>query len=136
MKINKYYTILIIALAASLSANVLILGQNNKLSPQEKYKLNADCSQKSINYAKDQSTELTKWNVLQSNFNSQEMVCYAEFYYINLGAGSTHEIFDLTHTKSISFLPEFRKDDDVTVYHQNAQDYEKVRSVAFEKIHN
>ena len=123
---NNWFKITVIIILLGM---VVVFYKKNNISVSELYNINSDCSQKVISFAKYKSMEFEAWNVSQSGFKND--ICYGELYHKNLYNGTTHEIYDLTHTKALSFLPDFKLGDDPTTYAQYAKEYEKVKNNAF-----
>lgn len=96
------------------------------------YKMNSDCSQKVISFAKYKSSEDREWSVLQSAFYSDS--CYGEFSYHNIGGTTTFEIYDVSHDKEVVFSRNLMNGDDINSYTEMAKKYENTKSRIFTNI--
>ena len=99
---------------------------DSKPSSFELYKINTDCSQKAIAYAKEKSDGVTYWNVVQTNFNKKRESCFAEFnQYFNPTNYHSSVIIDITHSKEfLSYPLPYKEGDDITIYNGETVKYE------------
>lgn len=73
-------------------------------SKKEIYNLSMDCAERATEYLpKLNNGSLSTYSLVQSAYKSG--LCYAEYGYMETGSGSYREIYDLTHSKEVAYLP-------------------------------
>lgn len=99
------------------------------------YKINSNCAEKSLAFSKENTDENETWRVLQNRYDQTTNSCYAEFRHQSFSNRSVREIYDLTHNKSLVFLPDYDEDSatNATDYLQVTKEYNEVKLEVFKK---
>lgn len=104
---------------------------NNSNQNIDIYKINTDCGDIALKFAKEKSNEFTTWELLQNIYNIKNQSCYGEF---NTNGGGA-VIYDLTHNKEVSFRPNYVNGVNTPEYLSNytelAKKYEIIKTEIF-----
>lgn len=124
--IKEYYFKLIIAIIIIIVAILYFRSE----TVSKNYILNQDCGREAIAFARNNSSEYTKWSVLQSKYNLKKNACFAEFSYPSLNDLS-FAIYDLTHVKEVAFKPTFGSSGEDIIFVEMAKEYNKNKDDIF-----
>jgi hypothetical protein len=129
---GNWFKIIIILL---LFGFFIIYIKNNYISTSELYKINQNCAEQALSFAKSQSNEHNLWQVHRNIFDKTKGACFAEFWITSLGELSRdkYEIYDLTHNKYLSFVPVHQEDIDETSLFIYRENYNKISREIFGK---